>query len=134
MKNKPLTKLNKKNSTTSKWFEDYVMQANYDVIFIKLICSQFGVIKKVDFEWWSIILKVSLKEIFHLTKTKNRTKKSLISHTIAFSKSIIFCLRIPFPPQKTPNFNKLRESWHCKVYFLKLNLCACILTYQSPCV
>ena len=44
----PVTKLDKRNKTSSKNFDDDVMSANYDVIVIFPIYSQFGAIRKPD--------------------------------------------------------------------------------------
>ena len=49
MKLGPVTKLNKKNKTTSKNVSDDVMSANCDVIVIFPIFDQFGAIRKPDF-------------------------------------------------------------------------------------
>ena len=46
MKLAPVTKLGKRNKTTSKKFNDDVMPANYDVIVIFSIYGQFGAIRK----------------------------------------------------------------------------------------
>ena len=43
-----VTKLDKKNKTTLKFFGDDVMSGNYDVIVIFLIFGQFGAIGKPD--------------------------------------------------------------------------------------
>ena len=48
MKLGPVTKLDKKNKTTSKKFNDNVMSANCDVIVIFLIYGEFGAIRKPD--------------------------------------------------------------------------------------
>ena len=42
----PVTKLDKRNKTTSKEFDDDVMSENCDVIFIFPIYDQFGAIRK----------------------------------------------------------------------------------------
>lgn len=39
MQHLPLTKLNKRNMSTSKKFDDYVLPADYNIIVIKLICN-----------------------------------------------------------------------------------------------
>ena len=49
MKPGQVTKLNKRNKTTLKKFDDNVMSANYDVISIFPIYSQFGAIWKPDY-------------------------------------------------------------------------------------
>ena len=46
MKLAPVTKLGKRNKTTSKKFNDDVMPANYDVLVIFSIYGQFGAIRK----------------------------------------------------------------------------------------
>ena len=44
MKHGPVTKLDKKNKTTSKTFDDHVMSENFDVMVILLIFGQFGAV------------------------------------------------------------------------------------------
>ena len=59
---------------------------------------------------------------FYLTKTENRTKKSLSSsHTIAFGKGAIFAKNQIFCKKMLASA-KLRGSWHQTVYFLKLHM------------
>ena len=48
MKFGPVTKLDKKNKTTSKKIDDEVMSANWDVIVIFPIHGQFGAFRKPD--------------------------------------------------------------------------------------
>ena len=48
MKLGPVTKLDKKNKTTSKIFDIDIMSENCDVIVIFLIYGQFGAIQKPD--------------------------------------------------------------------------------------
>ena len=48
MKLRPVTKLDKRNKTTSKKFDDDVMSKNCDVIVIFPIYGQFGAIRKSD--------------------------------------------------------------------------------------
>ena len=48
MKLGPVTKLDKRNKTTSKKFDDDVMSENCDVIVIFPIYGQFGAIRKPD--------------------------------------------------------------------------------------
>ena len=90
MKLGSVTKRNKKNKTTSKIFGDDVMSENCDVIAIFLICSQFGAIPKPDSGRIVCKTYIFINSNFYLTKTENRTKKSLnSSHTIALSKGTI---------------------------------------------
>ena len=81
MKLRPLTKLDMKNKTTSKKFDDEVMSANCGVIVIFLIYGQFGTIRKPD-SGQSVKLTFPLIATFYLRETENRTKKSLtqLSH------------------------------------------------------
>ena len=48
MKLGPVTKLDKRNTATSKKIDDNVMSANCDAIVIFLIYGQFGAIRKPD--------------------------------------------------------------------------------------
>ena len=48
MKLGPVAKLEKRNKTTSKKFDDDVMAPNCDVIVIFRIYGQFGAIRKLD--------------------------------------------------------------------------------------
>ena len=48
MKRWPVTKLDKRNKTTSKRFDVQVMSGNCDVIFIFRIFDQFGAVRRPD--------------------------------------------------------------------------------------
>ena len=48
MKLGPVTKLDKRNKTTSKKIDDDVMSENCDVIFIFFIFGQFGAVQRPD--------------------------------------------------------------------------------------
>ena len=48
MKLRPITKLDKRNKTTSKKFDVDVMSENYDVIVIFRTFGQFGAIRRPD--------------------------------------------------------------------------------------
>ena len=88
MKLGPVTRLEKRNTTTSKEFDNHFMAVNYDFIVIFPIYGQFGAIQKPD-------AAISLITTLHLTKTKSRIKKSVKStHTIALSKGTIFAGKI----------------------------------------
>ena len=84
MKIEPVTKLDKKHKTTSDKFDDDVMSRNCDVIVIFPIYGQIGAIWKPDSG--CIVYKTffffSLIVTFYLTKSENRTEKSLsqLSH------------------------------------------------------
>ena len=69
MKLGPVTKLDKRNKTTSKNFDDNVMLENCDATVTFWIFSQFGAVRRPDM--FLVIVT------FCLTKTENRTKKSL---------------------------------------------------------
>ena len=72
-----VTKLDKKNKTTSKTFDDDVMSKNCDVIVIFRIFSQFGAVRRPVSGTVSAKVMFSVIAAFCLTKTENRTKKSL---------------------------------------------------------
>ena len=75
MKHGPVTKHEKRN--TSKKFDDDVMSANCDVILFSQFIANLKQSRKQIPNAWYIKLTFSLKIIFYLTKTENRTKKSL---------------------------------------------------------
>ena len=76
MKLGPVTKLDKKNKTTSKEFYNDVISRNCDVIAIFPMYGQFGAIQKPDSGRITVKLMFSLTITFYLTKTENSTKKS----------------------------------------------------------
>ena len=82
MKLRSVNKLDKTKKTTSKTFDGDVISTNCGVIVIFPICGQFGAIWQPYSE--RIVCKsyISLPVILYLTKTENRTKKSLtqLSH------------------------------------------------------
>ena len=71
----PVTKPDKKNTATSKKFDDDIMLKNCEVIVIFPIYGQFGSIMKQDFEGNDFKTCILINSIFYLTKTENRTKK-----------------------------------------------------------
>ena len=77
-----VTKLDKRNKTRSKKFDDDVMSENCDAVVIFPIYSQFGAIWRPDSGRKSLKLIFPLIVTFHLKKTENRTKKLLtqLSH------------------------------------------------------
>ena len=72
----PVTKLDKRNKTASKKFDDDVMSENCDVIVIFRSFGQFGAVRRPVPETESTKVMFSVKVTFWLTKTENRTKKS----------------------------------------------------------
>ena len=82
MKLGPGTKLEKRNTATSKKLDEDVVSVNFDVLVIFPIYGQFGVIVKLDSgRMVTLILTFLVTETFYLTKTEN-SKKSLaqLSH------------------------------------------------------
>ena len=75
MKLGPVTKLDKRNKTTSK-------KIDIDVIVIFRIFGQFGAVRRPDSGTESAKVMLLVIGTFCLTKTENRTKKSLtqLSH------------------------------------------------------
>ena len=85
MKLGPVTKLDKRNKTTSKKIDNDVISKNCDVVIIFPIYDRFGAIRKPDsgrIVCKTYIFIFSLIVTFYLTKTETRTKKSLtqLSH------------------------------------------------------
>ena len=82
MKLGPVTKLDKRNKTTSKKVDDNIMPKNCAAIAVLLIYGQFGAIRKPDSGRISCKTYIFIKTTFYFTKTENRTKKPLtqLSH------------------------------------------------------
>ena len=78
MKLRPVTKLDKRNKTTSKKIEFDVMSENYGVIVIFWILSNLEQSRGRIPDTESAKVMFSVIVTFCLTKTENRTKKSLI--------------------------------------------------------
>ena len=78
----PVTKLDKKNKTTSKKFDVDVMSESCDVIVVFRIFGQFGAFRRPDSGHRVCKSYVFSNSSFCLTKPENRTKKSLtqLSH------------------------------------------------------
>ena len=74
MKLGQVTKLDKKNKTTTEKVDDDIMSKNCDAIVIFPIYGQFGASREPDS---GRILIFSLIVNFYLTKNTNRTKTSL---------------------------------------------------------
>ena len=113
MKLGPVTKLDKRNKTTSKKFVDDDMSEDCEVIVIFPIYCQFGAIRKPDSRHMSVKLKFSLIVTFSLTKTENRTKKSLrqLSH-YCFEYKCYFCQKCLVFAKKNADIAKLRGPWY----------------------
>ena len=69
-----VTKLDKRNKTTSKKFDDDVLSENCDVIVIFQTFGIFGAVWIPDTESAEVMFSVTVT--FCLTKTENRTNKS----------------------------------------------------------
>ena len=85
MKLRPVTKLDKRNKTTSKKFDVDVMSENCDVIVIFWIFGQFGAVRRPDsgiLDTKSAKVTFPLIVTFCIRKTENRTIKSIaqLSH------------------------------------------------------
>ena len=74
MKLGTVTKLDKRNTATSKKFDNDVMLPNCDIIVIFLIYGQFGAIGKPNSRCMVCKLTFSLIVTFYLTKLKAELK------------------------------------------------------------
>ena len=72
-----VTKRDERNTTTSKYFDEDIVSANYDVIVVFPFYGWFGVIRNPDSKRIVYNFYVFLIRAFHLTKTEDRTKKSV---------------------------------------------------------
>ena len=77
MKFGSVTKVEKRDKTTAKTFDDDFMSENCDAIAIFPIYGQFGAIWKPDSGRIVLKLIFSLTVTFYVIKTEKRTKKSL---------------------------------------------------------
>ena len=79
MKLGPVTKLGKRNTVPSRKFDDDVVSADCGVIVIFPIYGQFGAIRKPNSGRMicNVRLTFSLTVTLYLTKTENKTQKSL---------------------------------------------------------
>ena len=73
----PVTKVDKRNMARSKKLYDDNISANYGVIVFFQFMANLKPSRNRILEVWSIKYKFLLKVTFHLTKSENRTKKSL---------------------------------------------------------
>ena len=84
MKLRPETKIEKRNKTTLKKFDDDAMSANYDVIVIFLIYGQFAAIRKPDFG--RIVCKTYI-----FIKSNTAFTLLLRAKVLFFTKLLLFC-------------------------------------------
>ena len=73
----PVTKIDKENTTTSKKIDDDVISKNCDVIAIFQFTANLEQSGSRISDVQSVKCIFSLKVTFYLTKTENKTKKSL---------------------------------------------------------
>ena len=107
----PVTKRDKKNTATSKNFDDNIMSANCDVIVLFPIYDILKPSRSYIPEAWSIKLAFPSTTTFYSTTTENSSKKPLTQLTyycfkvLFFQKMLTFC-------QKLLMSGKLRRSWY----------------------
>ena len=123
MKLGPATKLDKRNKTTSKKFDEGIMSASCHVIVIKFLDNLEQSGSRIS-DAYSVKLIFSLKVTFYLTKTGSRTKKSLAQLSIiALNKSTIFA-KIAIFLQKMLTLAKLIGP--CSKRYISCNyICVC---------
>ena len=127
MKLEALSILDQRNTMTSSKFYNGVMVINFHVIIVFLICSHSVSTRQTDSKGmvniWKFVIKIDLlsnkkqkPELKHLTQ---------ISYYLCYliKKSFFFAKKKRKKCKKILMSTKLRESWHFKVYFLKLHLC-----------
>ena len=134
MKHVPITKLDKRNKTTPKKFDDNLMLENCDVIVIFLIYGQFGTTWKPDSRRigckTNIFINSSLlsyKNWKQIWKIFNRALTLLLSNDTIFPKKSWFFAKKMLTPVN------LREPWYSEVYFLRQHMCVYLRTkFQAP--
>lgn len=127
MKLEALSILDQRNTMTSSKFYNGVMVINFHVIIVFLICSHSVSTRQTDSKGmvhiWKFVIKIDL--------LSNKKQKPELKHLTQISyylyylikKSFFFAKKKRKKCKKILMSTKLRESWHFKVYFLKLHLC-----------
>ena len=121
MKLGPVTKLDKKNKTTSKKFDIYVMSKNCDTIAIFLIYSQFGAIRKPDSGrtvWKTLIFNIFINS--YLLSYKNWKQNYKIDSTalkLLLWVKILFWLKSADFLQKNADIRKIKRTLVLKGMF-----------------
>ena len=127
MKLEALSILDQRNTMTSSKFYNGVMVINFHVIIVFLICSHSVSTRQTDSKGmvhiWKFVIKIDL--------LSNKKQKPELKHLTQISyylyylikKSFLFAKKKRKKCKKILMSTKLRESWHFKVYFLKLHLC-----------
>ena len=127
MKLEALSILDQRNTMMSSKFYNGVMVINFHVIIVFLICSHSVSTRQTDSKGmvhiWKFVIKIDL--------LSNKKQKPELKHLTQISyylyylikKSFFFAKKKIKKCKKILMSTKLRESWHFKVYFLKLHLC-----------
>ena len=127
MKLEALSILDQRNTMTTSKFYNGVMVINFHVIIVFLICSHSVSTRQTDSKGmvhiWKFVIKIDL--------LSNKKQKPELKHLTQISyylyylikKSFFFAKKKRKKCKKILMSTKLRESWHFKVYFLKLHLC-----------
>ena len=111
IKRGPVTKLDKRNKTTSIKFDNDAMSANCDVIVICPVYGQFGAIRKPDSGNPALKLTFALLATYYLLQKLKTELKNLqhSSHTIALKKGTIFAKNAEFL-QKYDDISNIKRS------------------------
>ena len=127
MKPGTITKLNKRNTATSKKFDDGVMSTNCDVIVLFPIYDQFAALRKPDSG-----CMVSTTYIFinsNLLCYKTWKQNQQISNTILLLLNILFLPKNVDFLQKISDISKIKGILILKSIFSETTY-VCVLTYQ----
>ena len=127
MKLEALSILDQRNTMTSSKFYNGVMVINFHVIIVFLICSHSVSTRQTDSKGMVHIWKFAIK----IDLLSNKKQKPELKHLTQISyylcylikKSFFFAKKKRKKCKKILMSTKLRESWHFKVYFLKLHSC-----------
>ena len=120
MKLEALSILDQRNTMTSSKFYNGVMVINFHVIIVFLICSHSVSTRQTDSKGmvhiWKFVIKIDL--------LSNKKQKPELKHLTQISYYLYYLIKKSAKKcKKILMSTKLRESWHFKVYFLKLHLC-----------
>ena len=98
----PVTKRDKKNTATSKNFDDNIMSANCDVIVLFPIYDILKPSRSYIPEAWSIKLAFPSTTTFYSTTTENSSKKPLTQLTY-------YCFKVLFLPKNADFLPKIAD-------------------------
>ena len=120
----PTSKIEKKNTMTSKKLENNIISTKYDVVVIFSIYGQYGAMLKTN----SLILGFSLMATSYPRKLGHRTKSLTQPWYYCFERKYYYWLKLLTFCKKVLTSAKLSGSLYHEVKFVKLHMCLYLRT------